>query len=167
MEEGVTVCGLSSPCSYRRLFLVLLLLGLATLSVFAQTQTNLPQSSETQSNTGSPPTSESQSLDQLLTELENEANAQAEDLKNLLGQLTELQTETSELSILLGLSEQQFKSLQETMMSEREQSRLILQAAIENGVRAESSRDLWKYSTICAGVLAVAGWIAFAVSAAF
>lgn len=167
MEEGVTVCGLSSPCSCRRLFLALLLLGLAILSVYAQTPTSLPQSSVTQSNTGSPPTSESQSLDQLLTELENEANAQAEDLKNLLGQLTELQTETSELSILLGLSEQQFKSLQEAMMSEREQFRLALLAAINKGSRAERSRDLWKYSTIGAGVLAVAGWIAFAVSAAF
>ena len=102
-----------------------------------------------------------------MTELENAANEQAEDLKNLLGQLTELQTETSELSILLGLSEQQFKNLQETMMSEREQSRLILQAAIEKGARAEHSRDMWRYGTIGTGVLALAGWIAFAVSAAF
>ena len=136
-------------------------------SAYAQMPTSLPQSSVTQSNTGSQPTSESQSLDQLLTELENEANAQAEDLKNLLGQLTELQTETSELSILLGLSEQQFKSLQEAMMSEREQSRRALLAAIDKGSRAERSRDLWKYSTIGAGVLAISGWIAFAVSAAF
>ena len=161
------MCGLRLPCLSRRLFLALLLLGLAILSAYAQMPTSLPQSSVTQSNTGSPPTSESQSLDQLLTELENEANAQAEDLKNLLGQLTELQTETSELSILLGLSEQQFKSLQEAMMSEREQSRRALLAAIDKGSRAERSRDLWKYSTIGAGVLAVAGWIAFAVSAAF
>ena len=161
------MCGLLSPCSYRRLFLVLLLLGLAILSVYAQTPTSLPQSSGTPSNTGSPLTSESQSLDQLLTELENEANEQAEDLKNLLGQLTELQTETSELSILLGLSEQQFKSLQEAMMSEREQSRRALLAAIDKGSRAERSRDMWRYGTIGVGVLAVAGWIAFAVSAAF
>ena len=161
------MCGGLLPCLSRRLFLALLLLGLAILSAYAQMPTSLPQSSVTQSNTGSPPTSESQSLDQLLTELENEANAQAEDLKNLLGQLTELQTETSELSILLGLSEQQFKSLQEAMMSEREQSRRALLAAIDKGSRAERSRDLWKYSTIGAGVLAVAGWIAFAVSAAF
>ena len=161
------MCGLRLPCLSRRLFLALLLLGLAILSAYAQMPTSLPQSSVTQSNTGSPPTSESQSLDQLLTELENEANAQAEDLKNLLAQLTELQTETSELSILLGLSEQQFKSLQEAMMSEREQSRRALLAAIDKGSRAERSRDLWKYSTIGAGVLALAGWIAFAVSAAF
>lgn len=162
------MCGASSSrCWCRRSFLVLLLSALAICSVYGQTPTSLPQSSVTQSNTGSPPTSESQSLDQLLTELENEANAQAEDLKNLLGQLTELQTETSELSILLGLSEQQFKSLQEAMMSEREQSRRALLAAIDKGSRAERSRDLWKYSTIGAGVLAVAGWIAFAVSAAF
>ena len=161
------MCGGLLPCWCRRSFLALLLSGLAILSAYAQMPTSLPQSSVTQSNTGSPPTSESQSLDQLLTELENEANAQAEDLKNLLGQLTELQTETSELSILLGLSEQQFKSLQEAMMSEREQSRRALLAAIDKGSRAERSRDLWKYSTIGAGVLAVAGWIAFAVSAAF
>ena len=161
------MCGGLLPCWCRRSFLVLSLLGLVMLSVYGQTPTSLPQSSETPSNTESTPTSESPTLDQLLTELENEANAQAEDLKNLLGQLTELQTETSELSILLGLSEQQFKSLQEAMMSEREQSRRALLAAIDKGSRAERSRDLWKYSTIGAGVLAVAGWIAFAVSAAF
>ena len=161
------MCGGSSRCWCRRSFLVLLLSGLVILSVSGQTPMSLPQYSVTPSSTGSPLTSESQSLDQLLTELEAEANAQAEDLKNLLGQLTELQTETSELSILLGLSEQQFKSLQEAMMSEREQSRRALLAAIDKGSRAERSRDLWKYSTIGAGVLAVAGWIAFAVSAAF
>ena len=161
------MCGFLSPCSCRRLFLALLLSGLAILSAYAQMPTNSPPLSVTPSSTESPPTSESQSLDQLLTELENVANAQAEDLKNLLGQLTELQTETSELSILLGLSEQQFKSLQEAMMSEREQSRRALLAAIDKGVRAEHSRDMWRYGTIGAGVLAVAGLIAFAVSAAF
>ena len=161
------MCGGLLPCWCRRSFLVLLLLGLVMLSVSGQMPTSLPPSSETPSDTESKPTSESQTLDQLLTELENEANTQAEDLKNLLAQLTELQTETSELSILLGLSEQQFKSLQEAMMSEREQSRRALLAAIDKGSRAERSRDLWKYSTIGAGVLAVAGWIAFAVSAAF
>ena len=161
------MCGLLSPCSYRRLFLVLLLSVAAMFSAYGQTPPSLPQSSGTPSNTGSLLTSESQSLDQLLTELENEANAQAEDLKNLLGQLTELQTETSELSILLGLSEQQFKSLQEAMMSEREQSRRALLEAIDKGVRAEHSRDRWRYATIGTGVLALAGWIAFAVSAAF
>ena len=161
------MCGFLSPCSRRRSFLALLLSGLAILSAYAQMPTSLPQSSVTPSSTESPLTSGSPSLDQLLMELENAANAQAEDLKNLLGQLTELQTETSELSILLGLSEQQFKSLQEAMMSEREQSHLALLAAIDKGARAEHSRDMWRYGTIGAGVLAVAGWIAFAVSAAF
>ena len=162
------MCGASSSrCWCRRSFLVLLLSALAICSVYGQTPTSLPQSNETPSSTESTQTSESPTLDQLLTELENVANEQAEDLKNLLGQLTESQTETSELSILLGLSEQQFKSLQEAMMSEREQSRRALLAAIDKGSRAERSRDLWKYSTIGAGVLAVAGWIAFAVSAAF
>ena len=159
------MCGGLLPCSFRRSFLVLLLLGLVMLSVYGQTPTSLPPSSETQNSTESPLTSGSPSLDQLLTELENEANTQAEDLKNLLAQLTELQTETSELSILLGLSEQQFKNLQEAIVSERDQSRLILQAAIEKGARAELSRDRWRYATIGTGVIALAGWIAFAVSA--
>ena len=162
------MCGASSSrCWCRLSFLALLLLALATPSASGQMPQNSPQSSETPNSTESLLTSGSPSLDQLLMELENEANEQAEDLKNLLVQLTELQTETSELSILLGLSEQQFKNLQEAMMSEREQSRLALKAAIDKGARAERSRDLWKYSTIGAGVLAVAGWIAFAVSAAF
>ena len=161
------MCGGSSQCWCRPSFLALLLSVAATFSAYGQTQTSLPPSSVTPSSTGSPLNSESQSLDQLLTELENAANAQAEDLKNLLGQLTELQTETSELSILLGLSEQQFKNLQEAMVSEREQSRRALLAAIDKGTRAERSRDLWRYGTIGAGVLALAGWIAFAVSAAF
>ena len=161
------MCGGLSPCWCRRSFLVLLLLVAAICSVYGQTPTSLPQSSETPSNTESTPTSESQTLDQLLTELENEANAQAEDLKSLLGQLTELQTETSELSILLELSEQQFKNLQEAIVSEREQSRQALRVAIDRGARAEYSRDRWRYATIGTGVLALAGWIAFAVSAAF
>ena len=161
------MCGFLSPCSCRRLSLALLLSGLAILSAYGQTPTNSQPSSVTPSNTESPLTSELPSLDQLLTELENAANEQAEDLKNLLGQLTELQTETSELSILLGLSEQQFKNLQEAMMSEREQSRRALMAAIDRGARAEHSRDMWRYGTIGTGVLALAGWIAFAASAAF
>ena len=161
------MCGGSSQCWCRLSFLALLLSGLATFSVYGQTPTSLPPSSVTPSSTGSLPTSESPSLGQLLTELEAEANEQAEDLRSLLGQLTELQTETSELSILLGLSEQQFKNLQEAMVSEREQSRRALLAAIDKGTRAEHSRDRWRYATIGTGVLALAGWIAFAVSAAF
>ena len=160
------MCGGLLPCWCRRSFLVLSLLGLVMLSVYGQTPTSLPPSSETPSDTESTPTSESQTLDQLLMELENEANTQAEDLKNLLAQLTELQTETSELSILLGLSEQQFKNLQEAIVSERDQSRRALLAAIDRATRAEHSRDRWRYATIGTGVLALAGWIAFAVSAA-
>ena len=161
------MCGGSSRCWCRRSFLVLLLSALAICSVYGQTPTSLPQSNETPSSTESTQTSESPTLDQLLTELENVANEQAEDLKNLLGQLTESQTETSELSILLELSEQQFKNLQEAIVSEREQSRRALLAAIDRATRAEHSRDRWRYATIGTGVLALAGWIAFAVSAAF
>lgn len=161
------MCGGLSPCWCQRSFLALLLSALAILSVYGQTPPSLPQSNETPSSTESTQTSESQTLDQLLTELENVANEQAEDLKNLLGQLTELQTETSELSILLELSEQQFKNLQEATMNEREQSRQALRVAIDRGARAEHSRDRWRYATIGTGVLALAGCIAFAVSAAF
>ena len=161
------MCGGLLSCLFRRSFLVLLLSVAGTLSVFAQTPPTSPPPSVTPSSTDSQQTSESPTLEQLLTELENEANAQAEDLKNLLGQLTELQTETSELSILLGLSEQQFRNLQEATMNEREQSRQALRIAIERGTSVEHSRDRWRYATIGTGVLALAGWIAFAVSAAF
>ena len=49
-------------------------------------------------------------------------------------------------------------------MTEREQSRQALALAIDRGARAERSRDLWRYGALGAGLIALAGWVAFAAS---
>ena len=161
------MCGGSSRCWSRLWCLALLLSALATPSVSAQEPPTSPPPSVTPSSTDSPQISDSPSLEQLLTELENEANAQAEDLKKLLEQLAGSQTEVNELSILLGLSEERLKSLQEAMMNERDQSRQALALAIEKGARAEKYRDRWRTGAIGAGLVALAGWVAFAASMTF
>lgn len=104
------------------------------------------------------------SLDELLKELEAEANAQAEDLKKLLGQLEASQTDLNELSILLGQSAMQLRSLEEALMNEREQARQTIQIAIDRGARAERSRDRWRLGAFVAGGFGIAGWLAFALS---
>ena len=158
------MCGGLSRCLFLRLFLALLLLGLAIFSVSAQQLPNLQTPSVSSQSTDSPQTQDTQSLSDLLTELENAANEQAEDLRKLLEQLGQSQIEVSELSILLDLSEKQLQSLQEARMAEREQSRKALSLAIERGARAEAEAAKWKYFTFAAGGLAIAGWIAFAVA---
>lgn len=158
------MCGGLSRCLFLRLSLVVWLLGSATLSVSAQQPPTSQPPSVSSLSTESPQTSDMQSLSDLLTELENAANEQEADLKRLLEQLGQSQTEVSELSILLDLSEKQLKNLQEARMTEREQSRAILELAIAKGARAEAVAAKWKYFTFAAGGLAIAGWIAFAVA---
>jgi len=111
-------------------------------------------------NESTQPTESWESLDALLTQLEAEATAQSEDLKKLLEQLAESQTEAQELSTLLGQSGLQFKSLEEALMKERDQARAALKAAIERGARAERSRDRWRLGAILTAVAGAAGWAA-------
>lgn len=132
----------------------------------ADTSATPPSSSLSAStpSTGSAPMQNWDSLDELLRELEAEANAQAEDLKKLLGQLEESQTDLNELSILLGQSAMQLRSLEEALMNEREQARQTIQIAIDRGARAEKSRDRWRLGAFVAGGFGIAGWLAFALS---
>lgn len=52
-------------------------------------------------------------------------------------------------------------------LAEREEARKAHQAALDREARAERAATIWRYGAIGAGVLAVAGWAAFAVSMIF
>lgn len=161
------MCGGLSRWRFLPLFLALLLSASGTFSAFGQPMPSSQPPSESSPSTETQQTHSWQSLPDLLTELEREANAQAEDLKRLLEQLGQSQTEVNELSILLEQSGARLKSLQEATMNEREQARATLELAIRKGERAERAAVAWRNGALGAGVLALAGWAAFAVSMIF
>jgi hypothetical protein len=126
-----------------------------------------PPPNASSTNTGIGQSGSWGTLDQLLTELESEANGQAEDLRKLLEQLAESRTALSESSSLLGQSAAQLTSLREAMLNERDQARKTLMLAIDKGVRAEKSRDRWKIAGIIGIVVAIVESVTIGLMVAF
>lgn len=119
-----------------------------------------PLSGQTESTwqQSSAPTPNWSGFDELLSLLETEASASRQESTELLSALVKSRTEASELSRLLGLSEQSLTEFGRSMASEREQAAKALTIALERGARAGASRDRWKLSALILAGLAVAGW---------
>lgn len=146
-------------------FLLFVLLLLLPLSAQAITEEEKPEkqkpqsesieSSENTSNTENNLIDRWNALENLLQQLEKEANESPEDSKRLQELLSESLTEISGLSILLEQSEKQLKALESAQEAERTKAQETIQASIERAIKAERSRDRWRAAAIVSAAIAI------------